>query len=139
MMVRESQPIVFPSRDWFEAWRTAVAADRELEVFGKWSTLGFTLRVGEDVFLVRLREGGIEEVIVEPDVDDSRGFTLAGTPEDWEAFLQETPPPFYHDLLAMNIRVPTFSIEGDLHPFVQHIRTIKRIFRIAQSLGARIA
>ncbi|MGB3682631.1 MAG: hypothetical protein WA990_09110 [Rubrobacteraceae bacterium] len=128
---------MFPAPEWFEAWKAAAASDRELEVFGKWSTLGFALRSGEEVFRIRLRKGRIEEVLTEPDTNDSWSFTLAGAPEDWEAFLQETPPPFYHDLLAMNVRVTSFSIEGDWHTFMQHIRTIKRIFRIAQTLGGR--
>lgn len=138
LMVGEVRSAVFPDHDWFEAWRTAVAKDRELAVIGQWSTLNFALRVGENVFMVRLREGKIEEVTREPDMNDSWSFTLTGAPEDWENFLQETPPPFYHDLLAMNVRVPTFSIEGDRHVFVQHIRIMKHLFRIAQSLGARI-
>lgn len=138
-MVRETRPTVFPALDWFEAWRTAVAEDRELAVFGKWCNIGFAVRVGEELFLVRLREGEISEVVTEPDMNDSWSFTLTGLPEDWMAFLQQTPPPFYHDLLAMNVRVPTFSIEGDRHAFMQHLRTVKRLFRIAQTLGARIA
>lgn len=137
-MVSEVRPALFPDHDWFEAWQAAVAEDQELAVMGRWSTLNFALRVGTDVFLVRLREGKIEEVTTESDMNDSWSFTLAGAPEDWSSFLQKNPPPFYHDLLALNVRVPTFSIEGDRHAFVQHIRTIKHLFRIAQSLGARI-
>lgn len=129
----------FPNLGWFEAWSAAVADDCELEVFAGWSTLDFGLQAGEKLFLIRLQEGRIEEVVQEPGADGSRSFTLAGSPEDWKSFLQKDPPPFYHDLLAMNIRVPTFSIEGDWHTFLQHIRTIKRIFRIAQSLGDRVA
>ncbi|CAN5601372.1 hypothetical protein BH24ACT20_BH24ACT20_05110 [soil metagenome] len=138
-MVREARPATFPDRTWFEAWQDAVAKDRELAVVGRWCTLGFALRVGEEIFLVRLREGKIEEVVTETDINDSWSFTLAGSPEDWTAFLQEIPPPFYNDLLAMNSRVPTFSVEGDRHAFVRHLRTITRIFRIAQTLEARIA
>ena len=137
-MVSEVRPAVFPDHGWFDTWQAAVAEDRELAVIGQWTTLNFAVRVGEDIFMVRLRKGGVEEVIAEPDMNDSWSFTLAGAPEDWRSFLQEKPPPFYHDLLAMNVRIPTFSIEGDRHDFVQHIRTIKRLFRIAQSLGARV-
>ncbi len=137
-MAREGRPAAFPSLSWFEALQDAVSEDCELAVFGRWSTLGFALRVGEEVFFVRLRDGRIEEIVTEPDEGYRCSFALVGSPEDWEAFLQEVPPPFYHDLLAMNVRVPTFSIEGNQHMFVQHIRTIKRVFRIAQSLGTRV-
>ena len=89
--------------------------------------------------MVRLREGKIEEIVADANAEDSSSFTLSGTPGDWEAFLQETPPPFHHDLLAMNVRVDTFSIDGDWQRFLQHIRIVKRIFRIAQCLGAHVA
>ena len=137
-MVSEAGTAVFPDREWFETWRAAVSDDRELSVIGKWSTLNFALRVNEDVFMVRLREGKVEEVTAEPDMNDSCDFTLVGTLEDWKNFLREEPPPFYHDLLAMNVRIPTFSIEGDLHAFIQHIKTVKRLFQVAQLLGGRI-
>ena len=137
-MVRVSPQAVFPDSAWFEAWKVAVTGDRELSVFGRWCNIGFAIEVGEEVFLVRLREGAVSEVVVEPNTKDLWSFTLVGSPEDWTTFLQQTPPPFYHDLLAMNVRVPTFSIEGDQHTFVQHLRTMKHIFRIAQTLGACI-
>lgn len=135
-MAREGKLAVFPSLSWFEALQDNVAEDRELAVSGRWSTLNFALQVGEDVFLVRLREGRIEEIIQESGGRESWSFAFVGSPEDWRRFLQESP--FYHDLLAMDVRVPTFSIEGDQHVFIQHIRTVKRIFRIAQSLGTCI-
>ena len=137
-MAREGKLAVFPSLSWFEALQDSVAEDRELAVSGRWSTLNFALQVGDDVFLVRLREGRIEKIVPEPGGGESWSFALVGSPEDWRRFLQESPPPSYHDPLAMDVRVPTFSIEGDQHVFIQHIRTVKRIFRIAQSLGTRI-
>ena len=138
-MFGEARTTTFADPAWFELLQDSVSEDRELAVFGRWSTFGFALQVGENVFLIRLLKGNIEKIVTEPDISDPWSFKLAGSKEDWKAFLQEIPPPFYHDLLAMNTRIPTFSIEGDWHMFVQHIRTIKRIFRIAQSLEVRVA
>ncbi|MGF1472135.1 MAG: hypothetical protein ACFB50_10390 [Rubrobacteraceae bacterium] len=134
-MARSAGSVGFPSDAWFEALRAAVADDRELAIFGRWSTLSFALRVGEDRFLIRLKEGRIEAVVREPAEGRAASFTLAGTARDWNNFLQGWPPPFYNDLQALDTRVESFSIEGDRHAFVQHIRTIKRIFRIARLLG----
>jgi len=137
-MVEEAGTTMFADPAWFKLLQDAVAKDCELAVFGRWSTLSFALQVGETVFLIRLLNGKIEEILKEPDTSDSWSFKLSGSPEDWKAFLQETPPPFHHDLLAMNARISTFSIEGDWHTFVQHIRVVKRIVRIARSLGYSI-
>jgi hypothetical protein len=135
-MIGESnaQP-VFPQRDWFEALREAVATDAELAVIGRWCTLDLALVAGEETVLLRLEGGRISEIIARPDIGASWSVTLRGRREDWLTFLQPVPPPFYHDLLAMNSRVPSFSIEGDRRVFVRHLHALGRIFRVAQQMG----
>lgn len=125
----------FPEAGWFEALREAVADDAELAVTGRWCTLDVALVVGEETVLVRLREGKVAEAILAPDIGASWSVTLRGAPEDWRAFLRPEPPPFYHDLLAMNTRVPSFSIEGDRKAFVRHLRVLRRVFEIAGRIG----
>ena len=126
----------FPDAQWFEALRDAVADDAELSVTGRWCTLNVALVVGEETVLLRLREGKVAEAIPNPDIGASWSVTLRGSPEDWRTFLQPEPPPFHHDLLAMNTRVPSFSIEGDRKAFVRCLRVLRRVFEISQKLGA---
>jgi hypothetical protein len=126
----------FPEAGWFEALREAVADDAELSVTGRWCTLNVALVVGEETILLRLREGKVAEAVPAPDIGVSWSVTLRGSPEDWRAFLRPEPPPFHHDLLAMNTRVPSFSIEGDRKAFVRHLRVLRRVFEIAQKLDA---
>lgn len=128
---------VFPAPGWFEALRAAAAADAELAVIGRWCTLDIALAVDRELVLLRLRQGGIDEILPNPDIGDSWDITLRGTSGDWGTFLQPTPPPFYTDLLAMNSRVPSFSIEGDRRKFVRHLRALGRLFAIAQTMGAK--
>jgi hypothetical protein len=126
----------FPALEWFEALRDAAAVDPELAVVGRWCTLELALVVGERIILLRVRDGGIAEIVSDPDIGASWDFTLRGTETDWQTFLQPIPPPFYTDFLAMNSRVQSFSIEGDRREFVRHLRAISRIFTIAQRMGA---
>lgn len=126
----------FPEAGWFEALGDAVASDAELAVTGRWCDLNVALVAGESTVLLRLRGGKVAEVVPEPDISASWSVTLRGAPEDWRAFLRPNPPPFHHDLLAMNTRVPSFSIEGDRKAFVRHLRVLRRIFEVAQRLGA---
>lgn len=136
-MIRESaaRP-VFPERGWFEALGEAVAADAEMKATGRWCTLVLALVIGEETVLLRLEGGRISEILPEPDVGASWSVTLRGTLTDWLTFLQSVPPPFYTDLLAMNSRVPSFSIEGDRRTFVRHLRALTRIFGLAQRMGS---
>ena len=127
---------VFPERGWFEALREAVAADEEMAVVGRWCTLDLALVAGEETVLLGIEGGGISEILPEPDIGASWHVTLRGAREDWLTFLQPVPPPFYTDLIAMNNRVSSFSIEGDRRAFVRHLRALNRVFRLAQQIGA---
>jgi len=51
-------------------------------------------------------------------------FAVKGTAEGWDKFWLATPPPGWHDLLALNKR-GAFTIEGHLHPFMAHLQFIK--------------
>jgi hypothetical protein len=135
LTVHNSIRAVFPEHGWFEALRQAVATDAELAVTGRWCTLDLALVAGEETVLLRFEGGKISEVIPEPDIGASWSVTLRGAREDWLTFLQPVPPPFYQDLLAMNSRVPSFTIEGDRKVFVRHLHALARVFRIAQEIG----
>ncbi len=128
---------IFPTLGWFEALRAAAAADAELAVIGRWCTLDLALAVDRELVVLRLRRGRIDEILPAPDIGVSWDITLRGTSGDWGTFLQPTPPPFYTDLLAMNSRVSSFSIEGDRREFVRHLRALGRLFAIAQTVGAK--
>jgi hypothetical protein len=126
---------VFPEEGWFEALREAVATDAELAVIGRWCTLDLAVIIDEQTVLLRLREGKIAEIVPDPDIGVSWSITLRGTLKDWMTFLQPVPPRFYSDLLAMNSRIPSFTIEGDRKMFVRHLHALSRIFRVAQQMG----
>lgn len=127
----------FPERAWFEAWREAVAADAELGAIGRRCSLDLALVADGETVLLRLREGRIAAFVRDPSMSDSWSVTLRGRRDDWLTFLQPEPPPFYNDLLAMNSRVPSFSIEGDRRSFVRHLRCLTRLFRVAQLVDGR--
>lgn len=125
----------FPEREWFESLQEAVAADAELEVIGRWCDLDVALTIDDELVLLLIRAGKVVDIVFNPDISASWSVTLRGKLEDWRTFLQPTPPPFYSDLLAMNSRVPSFSIEGDRGMFVRHLRPLGKIFALAQRLG----
>ena len=136
-MAAESDKVTpFPRRAWFEALGETLAADPELAMIGRWCTLDLVVVVDEEAVLLRIEGGRISRIVPEPDMGASWSVTLRGSLEDWLTFLQPVPPPFYHDLLAMNTRVPSFSIEGDRRVFVRHLHALGRIFRLAQRMGS---
>ncbi len=125
----------FPHQGWFEGLNSILRADAELAVIGRRCTLDLALVADEETVLLRLQEGTISAVVPGPDIGESWQVTLRGSHEDWRTFLRPIPPPFYQDLLAMNSRVPSFSIEGDRRAFVRHLRALSRIFELARGVG----
>jgi hypothetical protein len=126
----------FPEPGWFEALREAVADDAEMAVIGRWCTLDLAVVADAQTVLMRLESGRISGIVPAPDIGASWHVTFRGTREDWLTFLQPVPPPFYSDLLAMNSRVPSFSIEGDRRAFVRHLHALGKVFRIAQQMSS---
>jgi hypothetical protein len=129
----------FPDRGWFEKLDGLLRADAELGVIGRRCTLDLALVVDEETVLLRLQGGGISAIVSEPDIGESWHVTLRGAREDWRTFLRPTPPPFYQDLLAMNSRIPSFSIEGDRRAFVRHLRALSRVFELARRVDGEDA
>ena len=129
----------FPDRGWFEKLDGSLREDAELAVIGRRCTLDLALVVDEGTVLLRLQRGGISDIVPEPDIGESWHVTLRGAREDWRTFLRPIPPPFYQDLLAMNSRVPSFSIEGDRRAFVRHLRALSRIFELARQVDGENA
>lgn len=57
-----------------------------------------------------------------PDAD----VVLVADQTDWDRFFSPIPPPPFHSVFAMRMRVPTFRVEGDEHRFAQFAGPIRR-------------
>lgn len=121
----------FPSAQWFDLLADAMRDDRELGVIGHGLSLDLGLRCGDELYLLRLREGRLVGV-KEPGeaIEDEPEFTICAPPEAWQEFLKPEPSPFYNHPLAMASRAPGASLEGDIMTFVRHLRALNRVFEL---------
>lgn len=88
---------------------------------GRFLDVRLLLEVGDTEYLIRIREGGVESVERGPFVMPAWAFALRASEEDWNTFWSPSPPPGYHDLVAM-LRFGRLTLEGDPYPFMTHIR-----------------
>ena len=51
-------------------------------------------------------------------------FKLTASKNEWLKFLQSTPEPGSHDIIAM-LRRKVLKFEGDLHPLMSHLLYFK--------------
>lgn len=117
------------SAELIERLRTAASHDAELTVVGKFFTCRFLLASGDRRYLLRVREGHITDVLVDPPPVEGWQFAIKAPPVTWQRFLQSLPAPEYHDIWAATW-LGHMTLEGDMKPFMQHQRALWRLLKL---------
>jgi len=76
---------------------------------------------------VRVDGGRVQEVLENPGYDRPWAFALRAPRRVWERYLEPVPPPLYHHIFAMLMRVDEFRLEGDTLVAAQNIRALARM------------
>jgi len=79
------------------------------------------------VFSVSESEIGVTE-------NGDAGFSLEAPLEVWTKFFAAVPPPFYHGVYAMKMRVPEFKVAGDELALAQNIHLARRLLEIGRQV-----
>ena len=119
--------MMFPNLDWMQGFMQVANRDAELRLVGAYFSCDFLLDFETIRYLVRVVEGSIREVIPNPSFDRPWVFAIRAPRSVWEKYLQPIPPPLYHHLFAMLMRVPEFRIEGNTLAAAQNIRALVRM------------
>ena len=93
---------------------------------GRFVDTHFLVAVGDDEWLIHVRDGKIGPVLKGPFVMPRWTFALRARWEDWDIFWSATPPPGWHDLFAL-IRFGRLRVEGDQHPFMANLFYFKGV------------
>ncbi len=125
----------FPDEEWLAGFQERANTDPELALIGQWFTADIGLTFGETRYVLRVRRGRIAEVISNPRFDVRTQFAIRGPMELWRRFLSPDPPPLYHDIFAMIMRVPEFVLEGDTLVAMQNARALHRMMNLMQGTG----
>ena len=88
---------------------------------GRFLDTNLMLEVGEAQYLIHIREGRVQSVDSGPFVMPGWTFALRASEEDWQTFCRASPPPGFHDLVAM-LKFKRLTLDGDPYPFMTHIR-----------------
>ena len=84
----------------------------------------FMISTIEHEYLVNIEKGIVKNVEEGPFVMPSYVFKLTASKNEWLKFLQHTPQPGSHDIIAM-LRRKVLKFEGDLHPLMSHLLYFK--------------
>ena len=84
----------------------------------------FMISTIDHEYLVNIEKGIVKNVEEGPFVMPSYVFKLTAPKNEWIKFLQHTPEPGSHDIIAM-LRRKVLKFEGDLHPLMSHLLYFK--------------
>ncbi len=113
-----------------------VNGDGALVGRGRFLSADFLVGAGRAPVLVTVREGRIVGVARRPPPMRSWRFAIRAGAEAWERFWRPTPPPGYHDLLAMT-RFGAARIDGDLQPLMANLRYVKEVLAAPRRAAGR--
>ncbi len=123
---------------WVDKFRRLSDHDKELQTNGKFFSCSFLLDMQEHRYLIRVHEGKIEEILVDPgDLDARYQFAIRASADTWRQFSQPTPPPMYHGIWAASFQ-KDMRLEGDILVLMQNLRAVTRQLELLRQTGAPV-
>ena len=91
---------------------------------GRWTNAVLLLGVGDQNWLIMIREGRIEACVHEDLRISTYDFAITGEEEAWRRFWRATPPPMHHDLHAL-LRIGAIRLDGDIDMLLANMLYLK--------------
>ena len=121
------------SEPWLRAYQERVNRDREMQAIGDWFSVAVSLACDDRRAIVRFERGRASDVVCSPRLDVPCAFGFRAAAPIWERYLAPVPPPLYHNVFAMLMRVPGFVLEGDTLVALQHARALLRAMTLLRA------
>lgn len=126
------------SNIWADNFRSQSNSDAELQAHGKFYSCSFLLDAEQHQFLVRMHDGKVEEILVDPGpLDERYQFAIRASADTWRKFSQPTPPPMYHGIWAASFQ-KDMRLEGDLLVLMQNLRCVTRQLELLRVTGSPV-
>ena len=108
----------------------------QLSIMAQYLNTSFMISTIENEYLVNIEKGVVKNVEEGPFVMPSYVFKLTAPKNEWLKFLQQTPQPGSHDIIAM-LRRKVLKFEGDLHPLMSHLLYFKLLLASLRPVESR--
>ena len=121
--------------DWpafVDAWLARAAGDRRLAAIGTGTDAAFTLRSGDDVVWIHVREGVPAHYALDDGFDRRVDFGMDAPADVWERLWSAVPPPRHQGLFALLSKVPEFHVEGSREALAQHAHVLARLLELGR-------
>jgi hypothetical protein len=109
--------------------------DPEFKLAARFFSKDILIKVGESKCLLRITDGVLTSILLNPAAVVPWDFFVAGPAESWHKFLHPMPPAFFSDLYGGSMR-QKFEFGGDTEAFFAHFWAVTRmmdLMRIVQN------
>jgi hypothetical protein len=113
--------------------RDAINNDPEFKLASRFFSKDILLVVGESKCIIKMREGVVIEIKLDPTIMNPWSFFIKGSAETWQKFLQPIPPPFFTDLYGCISR-QHFELGGDIEAAFAHYWALTRMLDVLREL-----
>jgi pimeloyl-ACP methyl ester carboxylesterase len=113
--------------------RDVINSDPEFKLASRFFSKDILLIVGDAKSMVRVRDGTVTDIKLNPTFMDPWSFFIKGSTENWQKFLQPIPPPFFTDLYGCIAR-QHFELGGDIEAAFAHYWALTRMLDVFREL-----
>lgn len=113
--------------------RDTINSDPEFRLASRFFSKDILLIVGDTKCIVKLREGNVTEIRLNPTFMNPWSFFIKGSAETWQKFLQPIPPPTFTDLYGCISR-QHFELGGDIEAAFAHYWALTRMLDVLREL-----
>lgn len=111
-----------------------MSEDLELQARGSYFSCKLLLESGYQSFLLTFHNGELADINLEPVIVDEWDFALKASEETWSKFLQQSPPPMFHDVWAATW-MGHMSLEGNITTFMQNHYALWRTLKLMREIN----
>jgi hypothetical protein len=128
--------VIFLDSSKIDHLRNVINNDAEFKLAARFMSEDVLLEVDESRCIVKVEEGVVREIKLDPSSGDHWSFSIKATAESWGKLLQSSPPPFYTGLNAGMMR-GNLQIIGDTEVAFAYLWAMNRMLDVMKFLQKR--
>lgn len=124
-------------RDWAVRFSEASDRDPTIGAMARYFTCTYLWDMGLAKVIVRMVDGKVHEINIDPGPMDSYDFALRASPETWREFARPVPEPMYHGIWSASFR-RDLKLEGNHLVLMQNLRNFTVQFELLRKVGVPV-
>ncbi len=129
--------MVMSVKDWAVRFSEASDRDPTIGAMARYFTCTYLWDMGTQQVIVRMVDGKVHEINIDPAPMDAFEFALRASPQTWREFARPIPEPMYHGIWSASFR-RDLKLEGNLLVLMQNLRNFTVQFELLRKVGVPV-